>query len=266
MIKDVFNDQMRHPVIGYEDTIDSFTREDFINYRKKYYGANNTILMIVGPQSEEEVFKACEKVLENHNLGNSEVPVVQEGLIHDYEYFEIARENISQCFLSYYFPTVKLSDFNAAHKCMLNALGGGMYSILNTEIREKLGLCYSISVMEYAKNKTDGLGIIHTLVAPENQQLAADKIIECIDDMTENGIDEKIFKCAKAKMLADWCKIMEDPKRLANSIAQRTLLGIDIDLEGDYQKVLNLTLEDVNEYAKNFFKERGRGCYVMVPK
>jgi predicted Zn-dependent peptidase len=149
---------------------------------------------------------------------------------------------------------------------MMNALGGGMYSILNTEIREKLGLCYSISAFDHLCNKNEGLGGINTMVAPENAELALNKIDECINDMTENGIDEKIFKCAKAKMLADWCKVMENPKKLAGTIAQRTLLGIEMNFEEDYQKVLELTLEDVNTYAKEFFVNRGQGVYIMSPK
>jgi predicted Zn-dependent peptidase len=141
-----------------------------------------------------------------------------------------------------------------------------MYSILHNEIREKLGLCYSISAFDYGNNKTDGVGFIHTMVATENAKLAQDKILECIENVRDNGIDEKTFKCAKAKMLADWCKVMENPKKLANSIAKKTLLGIDNDLSSNYQSVLNLNLEDVNAYAKKFFEDLDYGWYVMNPK
>jgi predicted Zn-dependent peptidase len=266
LVNDVFNKQLRHPVIGYEDSIDSFTREDLIAYKKKFYGANNTVLLIAGPHDCSEIFETCEEMLKGHTLGTSEIPVIEEGILDNYEDYTITRSNIHQSYVSMYFDSDNLSGFNPAHKCMMNALAGGMYSILNTEIREKLGLCYSIYSFEYARNKTDGVGLVHTMVSPSNVALAQEKILENIGLIRENGISEKIFKCAKAKMVADWCKIMENPKHLSRSVAQKTLMGIETHLNNDYQAVLDLTHEDVNNYAKDFFTDQKFGWYIMNPK
>ena len=49
------------PVIGFVDTVKSFTRQDILNFFRKWYVPNNMVLVIVGDVEHEAALKAVKE-------------------------------------------------------------------------------------------------------------------------------------------------------------------------------------------------------------
>ena len=248
----LFNFQIGHPIIGTEETIDNLTREDLIDYYFNNYGSNNVRLMIVGPMKSKEVFAACKKYLKGHPLKVIKETKIKKTLIKNYVNTNITNEKIQQTHMGLVFRSHSLADKNVNHKCMLSCLGSGLGSLLGKEIREELGLCYSISAFSLVRTPHDGVDLIHTLLDPDNAQLAREKIMEVLHRASVEGVDELTFKCAKAKMLASWCKTVGNPQGISTPLAKHKIWGLDFDLKKQYEAVKNLNHEEVNEYIKSY--------------
>ena len=81
LMADRFNGQMNHDIIGTEETIGNISRDDLIGYKKRMYGKENTILLVVSPLEEDAVLDICRKYLKYNTLDNICVPLVEEDLL-----------------------------------------------------------------------------------------------------------------------------------------------------------------------------------------
>jgi predicted Zn-dependent peptidase len=268
--KSLINFQLGHPVIGTEKTIDSLNRDDLIDYYKTNYGNNNVVLVVSAPFKSKKVFKQCEKYLESNTFGEAKVTKVKDKLIKNYIDTNVSRHGIQQTHMALLFESVPLNyDESAEHGCMINAIGGGMSSLLFKRIREELGLCYSISASPLVKTLDGGLSFIHTLLDESSVLVAKEEIISVIEKVANSGFDDKTFKCSKAKMLSKLCQVVSDPDNLSSPLAKSKLWDYDFDIQKHYDNIENLTLESLNEYAKKyltetFFGEKKKSCWFTM--
>ena len=128
--------------LGEPHNIKSFTRQDFIDYQKKFYTGENMIVGVVGNFDEAEMLALVEK-----NFGalprGTFTPVEPVSYVGGDSAME-APFTQSQVILA--FPMRgALDKAHVADVVAASVIGDGMSSPLFTEIREKRGLVYSVS-------------------------------------------------------------------------------------------------------------------------
>ena len=149
------------------------------------------------------------------------------------------------------FDSIKHNDKNSTFEnCARLYLGGGLYGLLPKEVREKLGLCYYIGYYSLEHTPHDGVSCIYTLLDEDNVDKAKEAIVNSLKSLSEGNIDETLFDCAKAQMLADYCYKMDDPKKLSRKVALFTLYDFDINVEEKYNEIVNLQFDDFAVYLK----------------
>ena len=261
-----FGFQTGHKIVGTEETINSLTKEDFLDFHGRLYGKNTTILVIVGDIGIANITYMCSKYLKNNPFKDNEIvrvePVILAGSLED---FVFPRPNIQQTYLMGLFSGKGIADKDRAKMvCMLNALGGGMYSPFFKEIREKLGLCYTVWAFDYIHNGICSALGTYIQTDPSKVNLAKNKMIEIIDNVRKNGFDIKSFECAKASQLGSFCRETSDVSRIANIVGKHVTMGVNIDFAENYEGILNLTFDDVNEYASKNLPESERICWSQM--
>ncbi|MCT4592492.1 MAG: insulinase family protein, partial [Candidatus Gracilibacteria bacterium] len=131
--------------IGTKDNIRRFNQEDFINYKNDFYTEDNTTIVIAGNIDEDEGYR---KIGEYFDFKNSvkikgRVPYVK---MPQGDKISITEKNTEQGHMVMGYLGVPFGDEReAASKLLSVVLGGNMSSRMFTEIREKRGLCYSVS-------------------------------------------------------------------------------------------------------------------------
>lgn len=130
------------PVCGRVDTVQSFARQDFLDFIAARYRPNRLIIAAAGNLQHEDVVEWASRefgTLAGHTDGiDREPPVARRGVSS----IEKGLEQVHLCLGT---PGISQSAEQRYAAYLLNtALGGGMSSRLFQEVREKRGRAYSV--------------------------------------------------------------------------------------------------------------------------
>ncbi|HEY8699096.1 MAG TPA: pitrilysin family protein [Rhizomicrobium sp.] len=211
----VFPDQpMGWPILGTEETVSGFSRDDLQTYMGAKYRAGAMTFVASGAVEHAQIVSLVERGFAK--VASGAAPSAEPARYGGGELR--VSEDLEQVHVTYAFPGVASTDpdFYAA-QVYATALGGGMSSRLFQEAREKRGLCYSIYA--FAQAFADGglIGIyagtgeaeasqISAVVAGEMAQLAAD------------ASEEEVSR-AKAQLKSSLLMGLERPATRAEQIA-----------------------------------------------
>ncbi len=152
------NEPYGRPIIGEVETVKRLHVEELENYYKEHYISQNVLLSVVGN------LKACDMEFlkgKMDSLKNGKDDKISERpRSKPATNVVVKKRDLKQVNVSLAIPTVaKLEPQNYPLAIMSTILGGGMSSLLFEEIREKLGLVYSIS----SSNQSNKLGGYFTI-------------------------------------------------------------------------------------------------------
>src|SRR3989338_1250359 len=132
-------------VIGSEETVRAFARDDFLRWQKRFYHPGNYAFIVVGNISASEAERVFNNEYFGENAGPINIhPVVQE--ITGSRLRTSAERDVKQAhtFLGIAIGGTKDSDTQLLD-FFASMVGGGMSFPLFQEVSGKRGLCYSVS-------------------------------------------------------------------------------------------------------------------------
>lgn len=236
-------------ILGPMENALRFSRDDIFNYRKKYYVPKNTVISFAGKVKYEEVIDMVDKYFADYQGESIYVPHLVETNVYTNDV--CVDKSIEQVHFGLAIPSAEISsDKRYASLCLSSILGGGMSSRLFQSVREKRGLAYSVySFM--SSYKEAGVLYIYAGVNPKTVKSAYDCILEELNGLSNNGITLKELNRAKEQIKGSTALSSESTSSLMMSYGKRLLLTNDIfDIEKELNKLSSLTLEDVNQLAK----------------
>lgn len=195
------NQAVGRPILGTEQTINSFQKHDFENYIGKNYNADSMVLAVSGNVSHADVVKYATKYFTKLNP----VKKVSKGKIqYSGGEFRKQNDNLSQVQYVLGFKGIsKYDDKKYISSILWAVLAGGMSSRLFQEIREKRGLVYTISNFNMAFD-TDGVCAIYAGTSPDKLEELSKSICHelknSIAKIEQHEID-KAFSQSKAGIL-----------------------------------------------------------------
>jgi predicted Zn-dependent peptidase len=125
-------------------------------------------------------------------------------------------------------------------------LGNSPNSKLFKSVRETKSYAYTISS---SINRLDGLFIINAGISLENYEDTKKEIYKQLDYMKEGNFTEKDLKSAKELALSILKEVDDNPISIIDHYNNYLYYGADT-LKDAYQKVKNITKEDVIKVAK----------------
>ncbi len=241
-----------HPIIGTEQSILSATTADMHAFKKRYYGAGNVLIVIVGGIEEERMLKA---VRQHFSDLPEAIPADFPQLQPRAADIELKRNGIQEAYYNLYFPALPQDHPKRHHEDVMNfILGGSDSSLLFERIREEMGLsCYGIysviSRHEPFNNVNISCGIdpqeINTL------EIEIDRIIKKI---CGERLEEHHLKRARASIRAALASRSETSKGMASMIALPVLRGEkENPLHRALRELEEVTLDDIREAAQRTF-------------
>jgi Predicted Zn-dependent peptidases len=187
------DDAISLPILGTENTVKSFTRDQILKYISSYYIPENSVISISGKFDTETIEKLVEKYFGNWNSKNKKVTKYSKPEILSNNLFK--KKSIEQLHISIGIPGIETGSEDLYSLLLLsNVFGGGASSILFQKIREEKGLCYSIYSYISAFMNT-GVVNIYTSLNPKYAADAINMIKEQINKFVQSGIsDDKLIK------------------------------------------------------------------------
>ncbi len=215
----VYPDQpMGFPILGDEESVRAFSRENLQSYLAANYRARAMTLVASGAVDHAEIVRLAEEKFAALTQGPR--PAAQEARYGGGELR--LDEDHEQVHVTYGFPGVATCDPDLyAAQVYATALGGGMSSRLFQEVREKRGLCYSV----YAFNSAFSDGGMTGIYAGTGENEAAELSAVVAGEMASLAETAKADEVARAKAQLKSALLMglERPSARAEQIAAHML-------------------------------------------
>ncbi len=248
------NHPLGRDVAGFKESVNATTRDAILDYLAGHYQPGNTIISIAGNIDHESAVTTVSHTLSDwtNPAPSSEYLPYKSQTAHR---LRIETKDTEQAHLCLGIHGLSLLDPKRFALDLLNIiLGGGMSSRLFTEVRDKLGLAYSIS--SHSEHYHDSGSItIYAGVEPEKVETATRVILEQLELLKE-PVSEAELSRAKEMATGRLLLGMEDSRSVAGWLGgQETLnkriLGVD-----EVMAIINaITTEEVAEAAQELLRD-----------
>ena len=248
--KEAFADtELGRSILGSVENINSFQRENFINFIDNNYFAEKIVLCAAGNLKHKDLCKLALSLQDIRELKKpkSKSKVLFKGgekrVIKDLEQAHFA--------VGFEAPNLKSPKLFAG-KVFSVIMGGGMSSRLFQEIREKRGLCYSIGTsfdcysdngifLSYAGTSGDKVKELSEVIATEFK-----------DSITT--INETEVERAKTQLRSSLLMGLENSSSRSERLARGLIIWDKIvEVQETISKIDSVSLEDVRDFGVEMF-------------
>ena len=253
-------------ILGLPENVKRFRSEDIRAFVSEHYVAENIVISICGNISKEKAIELCEKYFVFPKKEHLPRPVILPSGFGGS--IATAIKNTEQANLTLAFPAFSRLDERLPALGVLScALGGGMSSKLFQEVREKLGLVYSIYT--YASSYEDaGSLCLFFATNPKNLNKALVSIRKCIRSIVSSGFTEYEFRRARQQMKGSLVMGWESSLSIMKAMGRNAMFFDEpFSIEKRLHDIESLTLDDVNGLLPLIFdtKEIGVGYVGKKP-
>lgn len=252
-------------VIGYEEDIKNWTKEDLEYYFKTYYAPNNCTVVVSGNVKLAEVKALAEKYM-------APIPAQKPApAVHLVEPKQTGERRITvqkevsspYMMLAYHVPNSKDKDYYALDILSSVLTSGNSSRLYSALVDEK----------QYAAAVFSGYGesfdpTLFQIYVTSNKGIATDSIENTVygilNDIAENGITDKELQKIKNQKLMEFYRSIETIDGKSNSIGTYELFF------GDYKKMFTapdeyakVSIADVKRVANTYFKKSNRTVGIL---
>lgn len=261
LVMDLLAEQVygSHPlgytILGTEENLRSFTRQDILNYIALRYRPENIVVSVAGNVSESQVVEAVTQLFQNSFAEVREQPA--ELLVPPFRFQVAAREKeIEQVHLSLASPGIPVGDARLYPLILLNnVLGNTSSSRLFQEIREDRGMAYSV-YSYHSSNLDSGMFGIYAGTSPEYVETVLTLIRQICNDMAETGLTAEEIQKAKEQVKGSMMLSLESTSsRMSRLGKNELLLGREITIDETLSAINAVTVEDVHRVAKEILSQ-----------
>ncbi len=251
---DSFKDQaIGKSILGTEENINSFTKNDVVNFVQKFYTAPRIIISAAGNVDHEELVKLIKNNFFPFEEKSTPIPAVKAFYTGGYR-FKLDQD-LSQFHLLIGFKGISLESQDYYKQEMLaNILGGSISSRLFQEIREKRGLVYSVGSFCQYYSDTGLFGIsAATSIDKLNEliQVLGDEVKKTTFDLKQEELNRCLAQVKSALLMGretvdNWVGILA---------GNYSYYGRYIPKEEIWEQYAKLTIEDIQLFAKEVFSQ-----------
>jgi predicted Zn-dependent peptidase len=259
----------KHSVIGSMDDLNAASLQDVQEFFKRYYAPNNAVIAIVGDFKSEEVLAKMKKYFEEIP---SQAPPPRPDLSQPEQKAE-RRKTIEDPFaqlpridLAYRIPDGNSADYYAL-RVMSQVLGGGQSSRLYQRLVRDQELAAATGAFP-SQRRGPGLEQIIATVRPGKDLALVEKTLyEEIAKLQSQPVED--WELEKVRTNARRAQIQNAQSTLnrAVELADNTVNFGDPNLINlSYQKIAQVTKEDIQRVAKKYLTENNRSVIITMPK
>ncbi len=243
------NHPLGRDIAGSKQSVAGITRDMMLDYLAAQYLPNNTVITIAGNIQHQEMVAAVNQALGNwtNQRTRSEYVAYKEQAA---QRLHVETRDTEQAHLCLALPGLSLLHPKRFTLGLLNViLGEGMSSRLFTEIRDRLGLAYSIH--SYTEHYLDsGSVTIYAGVETKNLSTAIKAILEQLSQLKETVPESELSKAkelSKGRLLLR----MEDSRNVAGWMGgQEILTGRILNIDQVVSIIDAITAEELKQLAR----------------
>lgn len=253
------------PLTGTQETIDSFKRQDFLDYRASHYHRGSTVVSAAGKIRHDDVVERVVRALEHLPKGRKpRVSKAPEPVKHPR--VVVDQRDTQQTQIAIGFPGASHHDPRRYALQILHIiLGGNGSSRLFQQLREKRGLCYSVSTHPSSFADT-GLMNVSLGLEQKNVEKSLRLILAEFQTIKHKPVRAAELKRAKEYAIGTSRMALERASNQNMRVGSSILVYGDIlDPEEIHNRLRAVTAEDVQSVARDFLTPRRATAAVVGP-
>lgn len=258
------NHPLGRPILGFEETLNSFNRDSLFNYMKNYYTPNNLIFTVAGNMEHQFVVEQAEKWFGHLPKGFDfeKTDVIPDFLadkkVHykdiEQTHLVLGRRGLSS-----------ISEDRFRFLLMNMIIGVGFSSRLFQNIREKYGYCYSINTTNHSYYDTGFFAVMAGTDAEHATHLK-ELVFKEFNDLSSNLVSDQELDTAKAKLNGMLLMGQESLNNRMNRMAKSEMYhGRYIDLDEIEQNINAVTKDEIHEFCIDFLKPEYFSETLLLP-
>ncbi len=232
-------------ILGPEERVSSFSRDDLSHFVTEHYGPGQMILAAAGAVDHDQIVGLATELF--GHIATRPSGLIMPAAFQGGERREVKDLEQAHIALAFEAPGYRHEDVYTS-QIYSTAMGGGMSSRLFQKIREERGLCYSIFAQAGSYEDTGMITIYAGTSAEEIGELTAltiDELKRAAEDMTEAEVAR-----ARAQMKAGLLMGLESPSSRAERLARLlSIWGRVPDVDEAIARIDAVTTADVRRYA-----------------
>ncbi|MBM3298874.1 MAG: insulinase family protein, partial [Deltaproteobacteria bacterium] len=209
----------KYPIIGYKEIVETFTRDDIIAFRKKWYVPENMLLLIAGDVDTNAVKSEVERLTSGLKpAGFFRPPKPEEPPQTEMRSSLVRDKNAKETrlHLAYHIQSIRGNDVNALDVTG-DLLGGRENSRLGRVLKKEKQLVNSISA--YALTPKDpGLMVISATMDAKNLEAALEAIMDQLDLLAKEAPAADELERAKIQLESQHVYARETVQGIARSV------------------------------------------------
>ncbi len=246
----------RFPVIGYREIFRRVTREQLLDYYRKWYVPNNMILVGAGDLPGEEFLTAAEEIFGTIPPGPfpaAPIPAepAQAGPRRAAESMDVAQTRIA---FGFHVPSLHSPDIYPLDVLAILA-GDGRSSELHRELREERELVYSIGAYSHTP-LYPGLFVVQARAEPEKVPKAKEAVREILRRYREREVSPEELARARARVTAGYLQALTTAEGRARVLGNNLRTAGSADFHQTYLAgIAAVTPDDVRRVAERYLIE-----------
>lgn len=257
------------PIIGFEKTVKSFTRDSLLKYFNKWYVPSNIVFIVVGDFDPvatldriKKAFKdapTVQKPLFNTEILTTLPPTSGPRLLHN-------TSNIQATYFNLGFPIPHFTHHDTAVMDLLSQImAGGESSRLEQIIRQKKHLVQQIYTYSFTP-KGAGLFIVGGMLQEKNLTKTMDAVWKEIARLHTHPVTQEELDRAKLNLRSNRIYDKETVGGESGKYASFLAVTDDIQFEDQYYRwIEEATAEDIMEGARRYLRPEHMSGVILSP-
>lgn len=262
----IFKDHpIGRPVIGFEETVKSFSRQALFDYINERYQPDNLLVAVAGHADHDVVLDLVQNLLNYNQTGNT---VQEEQPLNPYQVTsQTVTKSIEQ---THMIMGRRALNYEHPDKYLLllanTVLGGGMSSRLHQNVREKYGYCYSISPFNQSYVDS-GLFGIYTGTDIEYVDHVRELINIELLRLKNEKVGEKELSESKAQLKGKLLLSQENTSNRMTRLAKSEIyFNRFVTLDELVENIDAVTSEDLLKFSNEFFDPAQFSETLLIPE
>jgi zinc protease len=259
------NEPYHHPVIGWRHEIEALSRDDALDFYRRFYTPNNAVLVVAGDVTAQEVKALAEetygKVKPIAEIGprrRPQEPVAEAPRTVTLSDPRVAQPSLQRFYLVPSYTTAKPKEAEALD-VLAHVLGHGSNSRLYQDLVVDRGLAVNAGA-GYEGTSLDATKLRISASPKPGTSLAQleDAVDSVIAEVVEKGISAEELERSKSRMIADAIYAQDNQSSLARWYGTALTTGGSVeDVQSWPDRIRAVTAEQVQDAARRWFDKRG---------
>ncbi len=256
----------RRPIIGFPETVSSFSRQDLMEYVRRLYVPQNVILIVAGDVERDAILFEVRRLLEDWSPSPPEAPTPVAEPTQERMRTLVMREEASEAHMLLAFPVPAVTHEDVpAIDLLAMILGEGKSSRLERTVRSERGLVYSIGASSYTP-QDPGVFLVHAAMDPQRLREALPVILEQVFRLGRERVLQAELETARINVEAGLVRAKETMEGKARIMGQFQLLYGDLRQEQAYiEAIQRVTLADMERVARTYLRPERLTVAVLLP-